>query len=343
MSRDLRVDFLRAIGLMLIVLAHTNPPFFIFQLRNFDVPLMVLISGISFSLSYLREPFSQYLVKRVKRLVVPVWVFFSGIFASSYLFAVPFELPSREIILNTYLLGQSAKYVWIIRVFLLVALVSPWLYWLNQRVESNWRYLVIIFAVLVVFEPLSIYISSIKSNPWALGLQNSLGYLVPYGVIFALGLRFKALSVKQLVVLDILALLVFLGLAAYLYSAGLHTAGHKFVPTQAFKYPPHIYYFAYALVAALTLWLMADWIIKLCKIVKILPFLMFLARNSIWVYLWHIAVLSLIDASFWIQFPIVLAVASSITFIQVSLVEKLLRPRIQSPRIQKNLSLIFTG
>lgn len=338
MIRDLRVDFLRAIGLMLIVLAHTNPPFFLFQLRNFDVPLMVLISGISFSLSYRREPFAHYIVKRVKRLVIPVWIFFTCLFVTAYLFALPFALPSSEIILNTYMLGQEAHYVWIIRVFLLVALISPWLYWFNQQIQCNSYYLMIIFSALALFEPLSIFISSIESRPWAQGLQNSLGYLIPYGVIFALGLRFKALNLRQLVLLDIVALLVFLGLAAYLY-----TQEHKFVPTQHFKYPPHIYYFSYALVATLTLWLVADWALKLCEFFKIKTLVMFLARNSIWVYLWHIAVLELIDASYWVEFPLVLAIATTITFIQVNLIEKLLSPRIQSPRIQKNLNLIFTG
>ncbi len=46
--RDTRIDFLRFVGLIMIIFAHVNPPAVLFQLRNFDVPLMVLISGVSF-------------------------------------------------------------------------------------------------------------------------------------------------------------------------------------------------------------------------------------------------------------------------------------------------------
>ncbi|SFK21637.1 hypothetical protein SAMN04488079_106193 [Methylophaga sulfidovorans] len=46
--RDHRIDLLRFIGLSMIIFAHVGPPSILFQLRNFDVPLMVLISGMSY-------------------------------------------------------------------------------------------------------------------------------------------------------------------------------------------------------------------------------------------------------------------------------------------------------
>ncbi|MDY7013155.1 MAG: hypothetical protein SVX43_06045 [Cyanobacteriota bacterium] len=47
-KRDIRLDVLKTIGIILIILAHTNPPIWIHQIRNFDVPLMVLLSGTLF-------------------------------------------------------------------------------------------------------------------------------------------------------------------------------------------------------------------------------------------------------------------------------------------------------
>ena len=74
--RDRRVDILRFIGLAMIILAHVSPPPFLFQLRNFDVPLMVLLSAISYGLSYKpTETYPMYFWKRIKRLVFPVWLF----------------------------------------------------------------------------------------------------------------------------------------------------------------------------------------------------------------------------------------------------------------------------
>lgn len=50
--RDEKVDSPRFVGLAMVVLAHVGPPEWLFQLRNFDVLLMVLLSGISFILKF---------------------------------------------------------------------------------------------------------------------------------------------------------------------------------------------------------------------------------------------------------------------------------------------------
>ena len=46
--REDRIDFLRFIGLSMVIFAHVGPPKLLFQLRNFDVPLLVIISGMAF-------------------------------------------------------------------------------------------------------------------------------------------------------------------------------------------------------------------------------------------------------------------------------------------------------
>lgn len=42
-QRDLYIDFLRFIGISLIILAHVEAPSGITQFRSFDVPLMVFV------------------------------------------------------------------------------------------------------------------------------------------------------------------------------------------------------------------------------------------------------------------------------------------------------------
>lgn len=76
-KRELSIDLLRTIGLLCIVLAHVSPPKIVQQIRSFDVPFMVLISGILFRLSNNNNNnFSfKYIYKRFIRLVLPVWVF----------------------------------------------------------------------------------------------------------------------------------------------------------------------------------------------------------------------------------------------------------------------------
>lgn len=47
-SRDSYIDFLRAIGLLLLVVAHTSAPPAIAAIRTFDVPLMIFISALCY-------------------------------------------------------------------------------------------------------------------------------------------------------------------------------------------------------------------------------------------------------------------------------------------------------
>ena len=47
-ERNTNYDLMRFIGISCIVLAHSSAPDIVDQLRNFDVPLMVVVSGISF-------------------------------------------------------------------------------------------------------------------------------------------------------------------------------------------------------------------------------------------------------------------------------------------------------
>ena len=48
-SRDIEVDVLRSIGILLIILAHIKAPLMLTIIRCFDVPLMVFVSGLCYS------------------------------------------------------------------------------------------------------------------------------------------------------------------------------------------------------------------------------------------------------------------------------------------------------
>ena len=43
-KRRTDVDIIKVVGLLCIILAHTNPPSVLFQFRNFDVVLMIMVS-----------------------------------------------------------------------------------------------------------------------------------------------------------------------------------------------------------------------------------------------------------------------------------------------------------
>ncbi len=139
--RDRRVDILRFIGLAMIILAHVSPPPLLFQLRNFDVPLMVLLSAISYGLSYkATETYPMYFWKRIKRLVFPVWLFLTFYFIFLMVVDPAHKDLNPERMITSYTLTGGIGYVWIIRVFLLVALTSPLIHILHKAVKSDRYY-----------------------------------------------------------------------------------------------------------------------------------------------------------------------------------------------------------
>ncbi len=70
---------------------------------------------------------------------------------------------------------------------------------------------------------------------------------------------------------------------------------------------------------------------------------MFIAGNSIWIYLWHIPLLKLVHTGFAIKYAIVFVVATLATFIQVWLVENVLVKNIKHDLSKKNLKILLTG
>jgi fucose 4-O-acetylase-like acetyltransferase len=337
--RNEKIDFLRFIGLAMIILAHVSPPALIFQLRNFDVPLMVLVSGMSFGLAYRFEPYLSYLWKRVKRLVFPVWIFLTGYFLVLFLFWPVAEDLSFDKIYHSYFLISGIGYVWIIRVFLLVALLAPFIYLLDKRITSHAQYLFLLLGLFVLYE-----IGRYVSLPYisdGIGQDLSLifFYIIPYGILFAFGLRVPRLEMKNHLILFFIFLFVFVALAAFF---SVKSGG--FVQTQSFKYPPSIYYFSYAIAVTLFLWMTADKLLKLLARWKVgLAVILFIAQNSIWVYLWHIPFVKVLSLDFYVEYFVVFVLAGCITFIQVWLVHHWLLSKLENVKAKKNIRMMLTG
>ena len=128
MERDYGIDLLRAIGLLLIILAHVNPPHFLWELRSFDVIMMVCISTISYTEYSKPQPYWKYITGRFKRLLLPTWEYIllvGLVFYSISLFTstpTPFSFKTILIGLLTF---HGIGYLWIIRVFLYNAFINP--------------------------------------------------------------------------------------------------------------------------------------------------------------------------------------------------------------------------
>jgi len=319
-KRDTSLDVLRSIGLLFIILAHVNPPVIIFQLRNFDVPLMVFISGIVFGVSSgVNKGYLAYLVSRVRRLVFPTWIFLT-IFFSLYLVvalinrsSLPF---SSTTILNSYNLVSGIGYVWIIRVFLLVALTLPFLVILLKKVKNNYVYIFVLGVIYFTYEVLyHFYSAQSMSKITPVGdfiFQNIVFYVLPFSVVAGLGLIVPKLNKRFLVSLTIIFLVIFILLVVVT----------NFAATQGSKYPPQLYYLSYAIFISFSLYLFSK--TKIFTRLFNKKIILFIGSYSLWIYLWQILLLSfwslipkqVFIKNFITEFFFVLFFAIAITYLQ---------------------------
>ena len=126
-TRNGLIDCLRFIGLSLIILAHMLPPYILFNLRCFDVSMMLFVSGMVYSNRPIDFSIS-FFVRRLLRLIIPVYIFLTVYFflviALKFFVGIDFGVKIQHII-GSYVLIGGIWYVWIIRIFLLIAFLTP--------------------------------------------------------------------------------------------------------------------------------------------------------------------------------------------------------------------------
>lgn len=128
LSRDESIDILRFIALTGLIIIYIDPySLWVREIRNFDVPMMVFLSGVSYSMSTGKKlSYEDYVKKRIWRLIVPTWIFlvlyYVFVTICNLVFYQKFELNPLVIFSFTLL---TTWYVWVIRVFFIIALLAP--------------------------------------------------------------------------------------------------------------------------------------------------------------------------------------------------------------------------
>lgn len=337
--RDSRIDILRAIGLAAIIFAHSGPPGFLFQLRNFDVPLMVIASAMSFGLSYSSGyPYLSYVWKRIKRLVFPVWLFLTAYFIAQIAILPTSAELNLKTILGSYALIEGIGYVWVIRVFLLVALASPLLWAFNKKTLKNSRFFGLVAIAFIFYELLRHYSLPYIQDDFEKLVSLILIQPIPYFLTFLIGLRMRVMRKPQLYAMSACSLAVFI-----IMGTGLFMQADGLVPTQALKYPPSAYYIAYALFISTLLWIFSHQIENLFEWMRIKGAVLFVASNSMWIYLWHIPFVKIIHTNFLVKTLIVFSVAIVIACFQNWVVSNLVLSHLRDDKIRKNIKALLIG
>lgn len=278
-KRDVSIDILRAVALLCIIVAHCQPHKLTIELRSFDVPLMVFLSGVSFSMSSAnrKQGYIMYLRKRFERLIIPTWIFLSIyyglIMVSNVITNTPiFQYPFVDVIKNYTL--QTGWYVWIMRVFFFIAILSP----LIASVYNKMNHSLAIFMSILGVISLEL-IGKISENEF----YQYFCITYPYVFIFGLGVEIKNCSRRMQLLTSLFFLTTFI-----LSSNFFVPCNSDFFCPNEFKYPPRLPYFAYGMTIIYFLWCYRGYITEFCSKLKIVNFIQYIGTHSIWIYFWHI-------------------------------------------------------
>lgn len=315
-ERDNNIDLLRFIGLSLIILAHVSPPLLVLNIRCFDVPLMVFISGLT---CYNKNvPFSwNYLSHRFARLVFPVWIFLSVYFTPIILLkflGIDLGLKFQHV-WGSYLLLNGIGYVWIIRVFLLIALLTPLLTRINTLIKNNVNFILCYSGLLALYLFLTFYRIGYDIDI----IRDWMYYAIGYSFLFLLGLRIKSFGIRTKLGLLFIMILIFITLSIIDIDVQNYTDS-IFYHVNDWKYPPVNIYLIYGIIMSVLIFSL----VYLVQRTKLNPFVRFVGCNSIWIYLWHIPIVAItekIDMAYWSKYVIVYTLAIIIYNIQLYIVK----------------------
>ena len=126
----------------------------------------------------------------------------------------------------------------------------------------------------------------------------------------------------------------------------LYSEDGVFVISKLHKYPPHLYYISFALGVSLLRWNLRYIISNCLSRINILhKIFIFIGQNTIWIYLWHVLILTMTKngLSESMRFLLVLLGGIIIYLLQYTIVKKIVIPRISKEETRKTVSRILLG
>lgn len=319
LQRNPQIDIMRALGLVLIFLSHSNPSAdVVLQLRCFDVPMMIFISGLTFS-QKVDFKYWTYVKKRTTRLIFPVWCFlfpYLSVLALAQNMGFIPEYLTWKMSIESFFLCDGIGYVWIFRVFLLIMLLTPIL----AKLEAQGKFISSLYVLisLGIVEALVYMLSSFSLNGiLCFIVKDILVYAIGYSILFVIGMNLRHAKQKNVIFWGTYVLVIF-AFVSLIYCIN-HGLPIRITPD--YKYPPRTYFLVYGMFVSTVIWLSrkywGEWLDS--------KFILFLGQNTIWIYLWHIPVVLLctrIDV--WlVRFLVLLILPLAIYSIQYKVVTSL--------------------
>lgn len=283
-NRLLYVDILRILFILCIILAHVSPPFYLHEIRSFDVVGLVILSSFFLKETKSLAEYRGMILKRLRRLLLPTYICLTIVFIFicilSILLKMPYPYDFKEILLS-YGLVDGIGYVWIVRVLLINCILSPLI--IKYAKLSGSLFYSIFFISLFSVSVLSLRINTnILTNYVLL-------YTLGYYFIGSLGYRLKTCTNKEKYIFGSFA---FLGLLISLVFFSHYMDGYSIFPWH--KHPPLIDWILYGSIVYICVEAFAKQI-KLNRYIGISSAVIWFSKNSFDIYFAHVIILKVAE------------------------------------------------
>lgn len=284
-ERDYKIDWIRAIASVLVILAHTDAPMDVHQIRTFDIVALVFISGMTLGIGT-QPRWTVFLKKRIRKLLLPTYltlfVVYAANFAAHALLSVEQGPLLSKFLPPLFLLSSGyISYVWIARVQLAIAISSPLIFRLTQSAQGIKKPLLLLSAGILAGGLLYVIGQRLPRNLMHTVYFDYVYTDYVYILIAAIGCWFARNRHKRGVYPSLLAgsLILLLVIQGYLMATGAITG----FDVASYAFPPRLYLCVYGVAVTLLLYKFLP--------NRFHPVIHWLSVNSYTTFLWHILVL----------------------------------------------------
>ncbi|MFC6377392.1 acyltransferase family protein [Tatumella terrea] len=344
-KRNPVIDYMRCLGMALIIFAHISPPLVLFQLRTFDVPMMAFISGMAFYCAEKQKvKFTSYALSRVKRLVYPVWAFQLLFFLALFIVkpAPLYPLVSLQTIISSAALSGFG-FFWIIKIFILLSVLSPLYFRASEYLSGVSLTIVVLISLLTasILPALQPHGDNISTDMINYLITEMIIPSLTYGAMFISGVKWLTMQRSERMFCFITFTATTLGFIVY-----REVVHGTFPYPQDDKYPPGFYFISYAIPMTC---LVYHFLYRFTDKEQSAPeIIRFISSNTLWIYLWHIPVVTYFSMSqsnmhFILKYLIALSCGLLLTRIQHQIIQKILYTFRHHRGVSAFIRQTFTG
>ncbi len=297
-NRIVWVDYLRCIGLLLVVAAHvfgTSSP--ILQLLfGCNVAIMVVVSGYC-SVRSSECSIIEYYTKRGRQMIIRPWVFFIVYFLLIGLLNIGKQYPYSYLqVIKTFLFMDGIGYTWIICVFVVTAISTP----IYSLILDKTPRIKLVFPIMYW-----ILASVLFVIPVDFSIVKILLYVVGYVFLSFIGF---VICIDRHLINKYLAT----GVIVICFCLTIIIKQHGDVfDLSSNKYPPTVYYITYGMIVSLILVKVLERFENKFRSLNVSKAIIVMSKHSFDIYLWHVFGLYVSSSikNDWLRFFVVLIVS----------------------------------